>query len=256
MGTVEQPEESWVEGFISVAAVLAAGNRPVHEVFVQRPYKQRGERHVAQLQQLAAVHKTPFTWVDADFVAAQASGKSHGGILARVGGRRFVPLTALAQGVERPFLVMLDGIEDPFNFGQAVRALYAAGATGLVLRPRNWMSAADVVTRASAGTTEWIPTAVVETAEEAAQVVRPLGLAVVCTSETRAVPMYDADLAQPLFLLLGGEKRGITRSFLDQADLLVRIPYQQTQFSYALGAAMSAAILGFEVMRQRRGGER
>ena len=76
MGTVEQPEESWVEGFILVAAELAAGNRPVHEVFVQRPYKQRGERQVAQLQQLAAVHKTPFTWVDADFVAAHSSKKA------------------------------------------------------------------------------------------------------------------------------------------------------------------------------------
>ena len=63
-------------------------------------------------------------------------------------GIRFVDLAQIAANVPAPFVAMLDGVEDPYNFGQAVRALYAAGAHGLILRPRNWLTAAGVVARA------------------------------------------------------------------------------------------------------------
>jgi 23S rRNA (guanosine2251-2'-O)-methyltransferase len=64
-------------------------------------------------------------------------------------------------------------------------------------------------------------------------------------------PIYQTDLSVPLFLLIGGEKRGVTRSFLDQANLKLQIPYGR-QFNRSLGAAASAAVIGFEIMRQRQ----
>jgi 23S rRNA (guanosine2251-2'-O)-methyltransferase len=146
---------------------------------------------------------------------------------------------------------MLDGVEDPFNFGYAVRALYAAGVDGLIVRPRNWMSAAGTVARASAGASEWIPMAVAETAEEAAIFFRKQGLAVACTAKENAIPIDKVSLEGPLFLLIGGEKRGITRSFLEQADLTLQIPYGRL-FEQSLGTTSAAAILGYEIMRQRR----
>ncbi len=146
---------------------------------------------------------------------------------------------------------MLDGIEDPFNFGYSLRALYAAGVDGLVVRPRNWMSAAGTVARSSAGASEWVPTAVAETAEEAAAFFRQRGLTVACAAkDDRAVPLFTADLSSPLFLLVGGEKRGITRSFMDQADLLLEIPYGR-EFRQSLGTTSAASVLGFEILRQR-----
>jgi 23S rRNA (guanosine2251-2'-O)-methyltransferase len=146
---------------------------------------------------------------------------------------------------------MLDGIEDPFNFGYAVRALYAAGVDGLVLRPRNWLSAAGVVARASAGASERIPTAIADTAQDAAGFFRQHGLTIASAAQSkRAIPLYDANLAIPLFLVAGGEKRGITRSFLDTADLLLQIPYGRP-FDQSLGAAAATAVLAFEIMRQR-----
>jgi 23S rRNA (guanosine2251-2'-O)-methyltransferase len=130
--------------------------------------------------------------------------------------------------------------------------MYAAGAAGLIVRPRNWMSAAGVVARASAGASEWIPTAVAETALDAADYFRSRGLRIAVADEDKAVSIYDADLAGPLFLVIGGEKRGITRSFLDQADLRLRIPYAR-EFDQSLGTTAAAAILAFEIMRQRKG---
>ena len=69
-----------------------------------------------------------------------------------------------------------------------------------------------------------------------------------------AISIYDADLTVPLLLVIGGEKRGITRSFEDQADLRLAIPYGSA-FDQSLGTAPATAVLAFEVLRQRgRGG--
>ncbi|MEJ2746907.1 MAG: TrmH family RNA methyltransferase, partial [Anaerolineae bacterium] len=115
----------------------------------------------------------------------------------------------------------------------------------------NWLTAAGVVARASAGASELVPMAVAETAVAAAGFFRERGLVVACTAVTNSQSIYEADLTKPLFLLIGGEKRGITRSFLEQADVRLQIPYGRP-FNRSLGAAASAAIVGFEVMRQRR----
>jgi 23S rRNA (guanosine2251-2'-O)-methyltransferase len=109
------------------------------------------------------------------------------------------------------------------------------------------------VTRASAGASELLPTAVCDTTLEAADFFRGHGLTIACTARKSAVSLYECDLTQPLFLLIGGEKRGITRSFLEQADLLLRIPYGRS-FPYSLGAAASTAVVAFEVLRQRSAG--
>ena len=244
-------EVSWLEGSISVAAALSGRCRPVEAVYIQAGNGRRWERRLGKMQRLAAGRNVPLQIVDESFIAERVTGQSHGGVVAAVGPRQFVPMASLVAGVERPFVVMLDGLEDPFNFGQALRSLYAAGVNGVVVRPRNWFTAAGVVARASAGVSEQMPIAIAETAELAAETFRGLGLQIAATSHEQAVTLYEADLTRPLFLLLGGEKRGVTRSFLAQADLVLQIPYQQPKFQQSLGVVASAAILAFEVMRQR-----
>jgi 23S rRNA (guanosine2251-2'-O)-methyltransferase len=241
-------EQIWLEGAISVEAVLQGQNRDVEAVYVQQGKWSRDlARLLGQLKQAGI----PVEKATAEFIEEKAGGKSHGGVIALAGPRRFVSLADLVAGTAVPFVVMLDGFEDPFNFGQAVRALYAAGVDGVVVRPRNWLTATNVVARSSAGTSELVPMAVAETAVAAADFFRERGLVVACTAVANSQSIYEADLTMPLFLLIGGEKRGITRSFLALADLRLQIPYGRS-FKHSLGAAASAAIIGFEIMRQRR----
>ena len=95
--------------------------------------------------------------------------------MALVGPRRERSVGELIGEVgEGSLIVMLDGIEDPFNFGQAVRALYAAGVDGLVVR-RSWETGLATVTRASAGASELMPTARSDSAEDAAAACRRAG---------------------------------------------------------------------------------
>ena len=246
---LEIPEDTLLEGFFSVRAVLMARNRPVYNITIRNEKGNSALRWVeseAKRQNISCQH------VSSPEIDALAQGKTHGGLIARVGPRRFLELDSLAALAPNPTLVMLDGIEDPFNFGQAVRSLYIAGITGLVVRPRNWMSAAGIVARASAGATELMPTAVAETAVEAAAHFRASGITIACaTEDPSASSIYDADLTQSIFVLIGGEKRGVTRSFSIQADLPLHIPSARPE-APALGTAAAASVLAFEILRQRR----
>jgi 23S rRNA (guanosine2251-2'-O)-methyltransferase len=101
-----------------------------------------------------------------------------------------------------------------------------------------------------------IPIAIAETALQAAEQFKSRGLLVACTTADKdATDIYQADLTQPLFIIIGGEKRGITRSLLSQADLRLQVPYDRS-FAQSLGVTSAAAILAFEVMRQRKYGKR
>ena len=239
-----------LEGILSIQAALSSGFRKVHQVLIDE--NKRFDRRLNELRRSAESAGVDVRFVPRSAIDDRASGESHGGVIAEVGDRRFCQLADLLPAKDAAFIVMLDGIEDPYNFAGAIRALYAAGAHGAVVRPRNWTSAAALVGRASAGTIERLPLAVAEGAAGAADFYRGRGLVIACAaSDERSKSLYRTDLTPPLFLLIGGERRGVTRSFQRAADLSLRIPYGR-EFASALGAVSAASVIGFEVMRQRR----
>lgn len=250
-----ETERVMLEGAVAVLAALEAASRPLEAVYIDiRKQYERSARRIWQAAQTAGV---PVFHVTAEEVMAHAGGQTHGGVVAFGGPRRFTTLEALLDSLdnpdspEQPLIAMLDGVEDPYNFGQALRAFYAAGVHGVVLPPRNWAGAAAVVGRASAGASERMPLCIMENARAAAAVLAARGLRVAAAARGRpAVPLYAADLRGPLFLLVGGEKRGISRPLLEQADLLLEIPYGRG-FAGSLGTVAAAAVLAFEIQRQR-----
>lgn len=239
-----------LEGALAIQAALEAGSRDVHQILIDE--RKRSDRRISRLCRKARSAGVRVAFAARAMIEASASGNSHGGVIAQVGERRFVQLGELLPEAAPAFIVMLDGIEDPYNFAGAIRALCAAGADGAVVRPRNWTSAAALVGRASAGAIERLPLAIAETAAEAAEFYRRHNLVIACTARAEpAKPLYDLDLTAPLFLLIGGERRGVTRSFLPKADVHLRIPYGR-DFEPSLGTVGAASIIAFEVMRQRR----
>ena len=233
-----------LEGALSVRAALDAGSREFAEIRVARDADSPAVERILRTAERAGI---PVRRVSRDEL--DAVGHSHGGIVATVGPRRVLELDELRLG-ERPFVAMLDGVEDPYNFGQAVRSLYAAGADALVVRRRNWMSAAATVARASAGASERIITVVVDDPAQAVAALRERGLLFACAHRRDAVPLADADLARPLFVVIGGERRGISRTLARDADLRLVIPYGR-RFDPALDTTSAAAVIAFEVARQR-----
>ncbi len=240
-------DEAILEGAISVLAALRGRNRDIYSVWIS---KDRDTADIAPTLRAAREAGVPVMRVDRDEIESRAAGNRHGGLIAVVGPRHFVAISKLVPAGRPAFIIMIDGVEDPYNFGAAVRSLYAAGADGLVVRPRNWMTAAGIVARASAGASELLPTAVAVTALEASEYFETRGLVVACTATRNATSLYRADLTVPLFLLVGGEQRGITRSALRGAALRLRIPYARPD-AMPLGTAAATAVIAFEVARQR-----
>ena len=238
-----------LEGRVSIEAALAGGVRSVHEILAVQP----GDRRLSYLRRAAAEHDIPIRRVSPTDLRQLVTGTTHGGVIALAGERAYLSTSELLEEAGPvPLLMMLDGIEDPYNFGQAIRAAYAAGVDGLVVRSRSWEPAAGTVARASAGASELIPTAAVGSADEAATKCRDAGLTIACaTTRSDATFLNEANLAVPMLVLIGGERRGVTRSFAESADLLIRIRYGR-RGAHALGAATSAALLAFEALRQRR----
>ncbi len=239
-----------LEGHVSIAAAIEAGQRVIHQLLIDE--NKRYDRRLSKLCRLAQNRGIAVSMLPRESIDQIASGNSHGGAVAWAGERRLQHLADLLPGAKPAFIVMLDGIEDPYNFAGSVRALYAAGADGLVLRPRNWTSASAIVGRASAGASERIPLAIAQSPAEAAEFYRQRGLQIAIAAKTgRARSLFQADLKQSLFLLIGGERRGTSRSIEQVADLHLEIPYGQ-DFSQSLATVSAAAVIAFEVMRQRQ----
>ncbi|MBQ8508505.1 MAG: RNA methyltransferase [Clostridia bacterium] len=246
------------EGMTSIRAVLAAieagesDRRIVRILFDETRARARG-RELSYLKAMSCKYGFPLEPAAPEVIGDMALGTTHGGLLLEATERTIPPLTADAVRrdlPEKPFFAMLEGIEDPYNFGYAIRSLYAAGVDAVVLSPRNWMSAAGVVCRASAGASERCRMYLAESAACAA-VMRELGVKIVCCDMDNSVSMYDADLTRPIFLAVGGEKRGLSRELLSAADTVIRLDYGR-DFPAALSAASAATIAGYEVFRQNR----
>ena len=181
--------------------------------------------------------------------SAIVQGATHGGVAALCSERMFCG----AENEKLPqngIFALLDGIEDPYNYAYTVRSLYAAGFDGIVLPPRNWTNADAVVAKSSAGTSELITT-FVDDPVNAVTEFKKAGYKVVSAGIRNSVSLFEADLSAPLLLIIGGEKRGISRSLLDLSDSVVRIDYGR-DFMGSLTTSCSSAIIAFEIMKQNK----
>ncbi len=242
------------EGMTSIRAILDGAQNGIHDrrilrILIDSEKKKSKAKEIAYLTAAQKQWQFSITECTAEELDAITSGITHGGIAAECTGRTISNLTdcSLPTG---GFAVMLEGIEDPFNFGYALRTVYAAGADAVVLTPRNWMHAAGTVCRSSAGASELLPLYISD-GINAVHTARTAGYKIVCAGIRDSVSAFDADLTKPVFLIVGGEKRGISRALLNEADTVVRLDYGRP-FRGSLSTASAASVLAYEILRQNR----
>lgn len=245
-------DSSLMEGMISFRAVIygiesGVSDRRIEKVMFDSGKKKNLKGHLSYIRAMSAKYGFPVEEVDKETIDSLAVGTSHGGILTFTTDRTLPILSEVP--IENGFYVLLNGIEDPYNFGYALRSLYAAGVDGVILSKRNWMTAAGVVSRASAGASEQMPLYIAESEKEAAEIFKKAGYRLVSADLENSVPVAKADLKKPLLLAVGGEKRGISSELLALSDEIVRIDYGR-EFKESLSAASAASILAFFVLAQ------
>ena len=175
-------------------------------------------------------------------------GSSHGGIVAITTDRTIPKLSSDFIENNTGFYCMIDGIEDPYNFGYALRSLYACGVDGVILPERNWLTSAGIVCRSSAGASEMIKFTTA-TCEDTVEIFKNSSYKIVCADMDTDNILGTTSLPFPLLLIVGGEKRGISRKILDSADIKVKIPYAR-EFKASLSAASATTMFAYEIMRQ------
>lgn len=179
-----------------------------------------------------------------------ANGKTHGGVIAICSKVEIPILSNPEQITNNGFYILLDGIEDPFNFAYAVRSVYAAGADGIIVPSYRFNNAQGLICKGSAGTSEMIDIFECDISS-AIDIFKSKAYKIASAGIRDSVSLYDADLKKPLLLIVGGEKRGISSDVLAKSDLIVRVDYGKT-FKGSLTASSAATVLAFEVYRQNR----
>lgn len=243
----------YFEGITSIKAIISGcengiNNRKIETVYFDVQKTRSKYRELGYLKNKQKTHDFDIEFIDSDRLDSMCVGQTHGGIIAKCGQRDFS--SSLPDTPVCDFSVMLEGIEDPFNFGYAVRSLYAFGAKEIILPTRNWMSVAPIVCRSSAGTSEMISMRFGD-CEEIVSHYKSIGYTVVSAAKENSVDLESASFRSPILLIIGGEKRGISRKILDISDMIVRIEYG-TGFMSSLSAASASAILGYEISKKIR----
>lgn len=243
------------EGMTSISALINTikadkNARKIYEILFDKSKIKSKRPELSFLKANAEILGYTLKICDSSEIDALANGTSHGGIIALCGDRIIQNLSA-EHIVPNGVYYMFEGIEDPYNFGNSIRSVYAAGADGIIVGKRNWMGVAGVVAKSSAGTSEMIDMYVADTSEDAVSLFKSLGYTVICAGIRDSIDLFEADLKKPLFVIIGGEKRGISRTVLDMADKIVRIDYQK-EFRGSLSTSASAAIFAFEINRKSR----
>ncbi len=241
------------EGMTSIRAIIKAideeiSDRTIKTILFDKEKLSKISKEIGYLR--AVSNKYGFTLEEStkEELEKITVGASHGGIVA-VGGERSLPRLSPDSHIKKSgFYAMIEGIEDPYNFGYALRSLYAMGCDGIILSERNWMSAAGVVARSSAGAGELFN---IYTAEPtvAVDIFKSKGYSVVCADLRTENILGECELKYPLLLVVGGEKRGISKALLEKADTLVKIDYGR-DFKASLSAASAVTMFAYEIHRQ------
>lgn len=217
-----------------------------------------GEGSIKKIEGIARDRKIPIQYVDKatlDRVAMGPGGTgSHQGVAAYTSSYSYCEvedlLSAAADRGEPPFLIILDGIEDPHNLGAIMRTADGAGAHGIIIPKRRAACLTDTVAKASAGAVEYMRVAKVANLVQSINKLKEAGLWI-AACDMDGQTYHQRDLTGPIAIVIGGEGQGISRLIREKCDFLVSIPMEGRISS--LNASNAAAVLMYEIHRQRKG---
>jgi len=237
-----------IYGLHAVREALRAGTRPLTRIMVVRP-----DRQFAGLVRLARAARVPVHIEPKRALDRLVPAGAHQGVIGVVAAKRYVdPLDLLrvARGREEPpFLVILDGLEDPHNLGAIIRTAEAVGVHGVILPERRAAGLTGTVAKVSAGALEHLRVARTPNVSQLIEDLQTEGLWVYALDPRAGKPYTALDLTGPVAIVLGGEGKGIRPGVLDKCDDRARIPMRGHVDS--LNVSVAGAVLMYEVLRQR-----
>lgn len=241
---------------------LVYGINPVREVLragmpVERAYVCKAQGPVVPIVGELRSRGVPVLEVDErrmQSICHNETGReaNHQGVAVQLSAAAYVEVDELfaraSARQEDPFLVLLDGVTDPHNFGAILRSAEAMGAHGVIVAKRRSAGLNSAAFRASSGAAAHIGVARVSNLASTIDALKGRGLWVVGT-DAQADVCYRSNLKGPIVLCIGSEGDGLSRLTREKCDFCIGIPLLgQVQ---SLNASCAASVLIYEVMRQR-----
>jgi 23S rRNA (guanosine2251-2'-O)-methyltransferase len=215
---------------------------------------QRTDRQFADLVQQAKAQRIPVHIEPPPAFDRLVPGGNHQGVIAFVAAKAYSStgdiLEAARQKGEPPFLVILDGVEDPHNLGAIIRTAEAAGAHGVFIPERRAAGLTSVVAKTSAGALEHMRVTRVVNLSRLIEELKEAGLWIYGIEPSASDELTAVDMTGPVAFVFGGEGGGIRRGIMQSCDRLARIPMQGKVESLNVSAAVAVTL--FEGVRQRR----
>ena len=245
----EKKFDDQVEGRNSVLELLESG-RDINKIFVTR-----GEKHgsINKIIAIAKERKIIIVEKDKKQMDEMAQQENYQGVIAIVPPFEYVEvddiLKIAEEKNEEPFILILDGIEDPHNLGSIIRTAETAGVHGIIIPKRRAAAVNSTVNKASAGAVEHMPIARVTNISETIEKLKRSGLWICGTDVNTNKYYYNQDLTGPLGIVIGNEGNGISDKVKKNCDFIVKIPMKGKIQS--LNAAVSTGIVVYEAVKQR-----
>ena len=236
-----------LEGNVSVKAAILGNHRKVEKLYYD---KHKNDKDLNFILHRAKEKGIPCMPLEREEINAMATGRTHGGLVAEASPRVYQELSECMHG-KTPFLVLLEGVEDPFNLGYIIRTLYSAGCDGLILPGHDWSSAESTIVKSSAGAFEYMNIVMSDDLPKLVKDIKKQGIKTYAAMRKDAITYLEADYRKPSLIAIGGEMRGLSSAVRNEIEQNIYIPYAN-DFRNALNAASAAAVLSFEVYRQRR----
>jgi 23S rRNA (guanosine2251-2'-O)-methyltransferase len=203
---------------------------------------------IREIRALAEARGIPVT-----IAAREALPPNAQGVALKVGPYPYADLDAIFDLAQRrnehPFLLILDGIQDPHNLGNLIRTAEAAGVHGVVISERRSASVTPAVVNASAGATEHMQVARVVNLARTVEAIQARDVWVVALHGEAQQTLYEINLRGGLAFVVGGESEGVSRLIRDKADFVARLPMRGR--IGALNAAAAGAAALYEAVRQQ-----
>lgn len=158
---------------------------------------------------------------------------------------------ASSKNIKNPFYIMLDGIEDPHNFGAIIRSAEAGGCNGIIIPKNRSVKITGTVAKVSSGAIEYIDIIEVTNLNQTIEKLKKNGFWIIGTDLNTDKSYEDIFVDKPLCLVIGSEGKGLSKLVKENVDFSVKIP--MVGRTNSLNASVSAGILIFDILRRKRG---
>lgn len=227
-----------------ILEVLRSSPDRIQKIWIQRDKREGKSRDIIQM---AKIKKIPLLFVPKRRL--DQIDRDHQGAVAIIAAKEFVSLASILASSGVPFLVLLDGVEDPQNLGAIIRSAEGAGVDGIVLPERRAVGLTRTVASVSAGAVEHIKIARVKNLARTIDVLREKDIWIVGAEGDAPDIWYEFDYTLPVALVLGSEGKGLRPLVKKKCDKILSIPLLGRITS--LNVASAASVFFFEVVRQR-----